>query len=142
MPGIQHSTIIEAPASAVWDTTMDLVNWPIWTPTVRQVTLISTPPVSIGSIAIVEQPGLGKARWCVTELAPGRRFVWETRVLGVRMIASHEISEQNGFVENNLGIEFSGWLAGPMNVFLRKKVLATLERENAGLKVHCESLQL
>lgn len=78
--------------------------------------------------------------WTVTEFVRGKRFVWETRRLGLRMSASHEVMAERVGTANRLRVEMSGVLAVLLGPVLRRAVGRALSAENEGLKGRCEEL--
>lgn len=85
---------IDAAPDVVWDVTVDVERWPAWTPTVTAVRLIGARELGAGSVARIRQPMQPQSEWVVTAFDPGRRFVWETRRIGLRMAASHDLEPQ------------------------------------------------
>jgi hypothetical protein len=83
---------------------------------------------------------LPKAKWVVTGIIPGERFKWESRILGMRMIATHELSTRETATQSVLRLEMSGIVARLLWPLMRFSAKRSLERENAGLKAKCEAL--
>ncbi len=88
---LENVVHIDAPQEVVWAVTEDIERWPEWTPSVESVTRIDHGQFDVGSAALIKQPGLPEAKWFVTAFTRGERFTWESRVRGIRMIATHEI---------------------------------------------------
>lgn len=130
---------IGAPPHVVWAVTQDLERWPQWTPTMQSVKRVDQGPFDVGSTALIKQPGLPEAKWVVTALAPGERFTWETRVRGIRMIATHEITATEHGTRSVLRVEMAGLVARLLWPLLRSFTRRALEQENAGLKQRCEA---
>ena len=130
---------IDAPLDVVWAVTEDVERWPEWTPTVESVRRVSQGSFEIGSTALLKLPGLPASTWTVTALSRGKRFAWESRVRGTRMVATHEMRAADGGTESVVSIEMFGPVAlllwPLMRVFGRRR----LEQENAGLKGRCEA---
>lgn len=131
---------IDAPQSVVWSVTVDIESWPQWTPTVRKLQRLDQGPFVCGSAALIQQPGLPEAKWVVTRLIAGEGFTWETRILGMRMIATHELSSTETGTQSRLRVEMSGLVALLLSPLLRFSARRSLEQENAGLKARCEAL--
>jgi hypothetical protein len=72
--------------------------------------------------------------WTVTELVPGERFAWSTKVMGVRMTGRHELRAVDAGCENTLTIEMSGFGAGLLSRLARGRMAQSLETENAGFR--------
>jgi hypothetical protein len=98
---------INAPQEVVWAVTVDFACWPEWTPTMESVKRLDAGPLCVGSVARIKQPRLPEAEWRVTALTLGKRFTWETRVRGIHMVASHELSATDGGTRNLLRLERS-----------------------------------
>lgn len=135
----EHAIEIDAPPATVWSVTEDVESWPQWNPTMLSVERIDPGPLDVGSAARIEQRGLPEARWEVTELERGRRFTWETRVRGIRMVATHELVPLGGGTRNVLRLETSGLLAVLLWPQIAASTRRALAQENAGLKARCES---
>jgi len=131
---------IDAPPSIVWSVTTDVERWPDWTPTVQSVKFLGEEPFGLESVVRIKQPGLPEADWRVTALLPGEHMTWQTRVRGMRMVATHRLTPSGTGTMNRLIIEMSGipvWLLWPL---LRLSVGRALRQENAGLKAKCEQI--
>jgi len=89
------TTSADAPPEQVWLLFVDVERWPEMTKSIRKVRRADDGPIRVGSEAIVWQPRLPRARWRVTELEPGRSFVWETTSGGVTTSGGHLV-EANG----------------------------------------------
>ena len=136
---VENSILIEAPAQIVWDRTVEIERWPEWTPTVTSLKRLDDGPFRCGSAALIRQPGLPEARWVVTAMTPGEQFTWETRVRGMRMIATHKLSKEGAGTESVLRVELRGLVARLLWPLIRRTVSRSLERENAALKALCET---
>src|SRR4051812_36929295 len=108
---LENAILIDAPQSVVWNVTIDIARWPQWMPTVTQVKRLDAGHLNYGSAALIKQPGLPEAKWVVTAIVPGERFTWETRVLGIRMIATHELATKEARTQSILRVEMSGIVA-------------------------------
>lgn len=137
---IEHVIYIDAPSEIVWAVTEDIERWPEWTPTIDTLKRLDQGNFEVGSTALLKQPGLPEATWCVTALVQGERFTWESQIRGIRMIATHEMVAIGTGTQNTLYIEMSGLVAFLLGPFIRSSVRRALERENAGLKERCEAL--
>jgi uncharacterized membrane protein len=131
---------IDAPQDVVWNVTVDVENWPQWTPTVKSVKRLDEGPFACGSAALIQQPGLPEAKWVVTALISGERFTWESRILGIRMIGTHELSTKDTGTQSALRVEMSGIVARLLWPLICSSARRSLEQENAGLKAKCEAL--
>ncbi len=131
---------IAAPNTVVWDVTVDLEQWPTWTSTVDTIERLEHGPLSVGSTALIKQPGLPKTEWRVSALTPGQGFTWQTQVRGIRMVATHEITEADGHTNNLLRLELYGLTAALLWPCIRGSMSRALQTENVGLKTACQSL--
>ncbi|HEX6999930.1 MAG TPA: SRPBCC family protein [Gammaproteobacteria bacterium] len=139
MPTFESSTVIAAEASAVWSVLSDVVDWPRWLPTVRRVVPLDCAAMAPGARFVVYQPKLRPATWKVTRLEPPRRFVWEARSPGFRMLAEHVVNPQppasSAVV---LRFSFDGLLGGLMGKLFRSLIEGYLAQEAAALKLEAE----
>ncbi len=137
---LENRKQIAAPKSIVWSVTVDVTRWPQWSPFVQTVEWLDDEPLEIGSVALIKQTCLPRARWQVTAITPGEQFTWETRVCGIGMVATHELSSSGTSTSSVLRIEMRGFMALLMWPLLRVLVPKARESENTGLKAECESL--
>lgn len=107
---------IEAPATRVWDVLSGVEAWPQWLPTVSSVEALDGSPLQVGRRYRITQPRLRPAIWKVSEVEPGRRFVWRATSPGVQMIAEHIVDSDGTRAHVRLGYEFRG----PLGVLLGK----------------------
>jgi uncharacterized membrane protein len=129
---------IAAPMHIVWAATLDVENWPQWTPTVTRVAALSAGLPTVGSRYRVRQPLQAEAVWEVAELEVGKRFVWKKRGRLIHFIAVHELEPAGESVRNRLVLEARGAAAMLGWPVLGPLFKLALIRENAGLKSHCE----
>ena len=129
---------IDAPPSVVWTATEDVERWPEWTPTVKSVRRIDQGPFEKGSSARLKLPALPESTWTVTALTPRERFTWESRVVGIRMIATHKMRAADAGTESVVRIEMTGPVATLLWPVLWRTLRHRLEQENLGLKDRCE----
>jgi len=137
---IEEVIDIAAPPEVVWAVTADLERWPEWTPTVNSVRRLDEGPLQVGSAALLRQPGLPEAEWTVTSVEPGRGFTWRTRVRGMGMVATHQLTPRGDGTRNELQIELTGLVALIAWPLLRGAIRRALRQENAGLKRSCEEI--
>jgi uncharacterized membrane protein len=137
---IEETIEIDAPASVVWSVTVDVENWPAWTPTVSSAKKEDDAQFQLGSVVSIKQPQLPETAWTVTDWTEGERFTWETRVRGITMVATHEIHPLDKRTRNVLRLVLKGFVARLLGPLIQAKTRAALQQENAGLKRQCESL--
>jgi hypothetical protein len=131
---IRDQALIHAPVDVVWDLTTDIVGLPDATPTITKVEPLDPLPLAVGGRARLSQPGLSTRVWTVTELVPGERFAWSTKVMGVRMTGRHELRAVGVDCENTLTIEMTGLGAGLLGRLSRGRMGQSLATENAGFR--------
>jgi len=136
----ENAIEIDTPASVVWSVTVDVENWPAWSPTVTSVRKSDEAPLQLGSVVSIKQPMLPETPWTVTEWVEGQRFSWECKVRGITMVATHEIHPQDERTRNVLRLVLKGFTATLLGPLLQSKSRAALQQENAALKRRCETL--
>lgn len=130
---ITETTSIEAPIERVWALTLDLDALPSITPTVTSLERLDDGPVRVGSRARLSQPGLPARVWVVEEVHAPNRFVWATRLLGVRMVGVHELAATSeAACELTLSVVFEGFGAGLLGGLGRRSIRQALKDEGAG----------
>ncbi|MCB0990581.1 MAG: SRPBCC family protein [Acidimicrobiales bacterium] len=139
MLSIQHETTIDASTEAVWEATVDIEALPEHTPTITYAVRLDGGPLAPGSRVRLKQPGQRSAVWTVTHMDRPRRFVWETRSLGMRTVGIHDI-EGGPTTTNRLTVELHGRMAKLAGRALRPLIARSLAKENAGIKAAAESL--
>lgn len=135
---LRHEIEIAAPAEIVWGLTVDVERWPDTMPTITSVERLDEGPLRPGSTARIRQPGLGPKVWTVAEVDAPRRFVWGTRVYGVRMDAIHEIVPTVDGCRNVLVLALSGRGAGLLGRLAGRKLRETLATENGVFRAEAE----
>ncbi len=125
---------IAAPVERVWDLTEDVESWPTITPTMTSVERLDEGPLRVGSRARVRQPGQRPTVWTVTVVEPGAQFVWEARVLGLRMIGGHRLEPVAAGCRNTLTVDLEGRGAGIMGRLLGGQIRRAITTENEGFR--------
>lgn len=134
MPSISRTLPVST--EAAWAALRDIAAWPDWLPTVSSVAHVEgTPTVGVGASYAVEQPRLAKAVWTVTTWTEGSGFVWESRAPGVRVSGSHHLKPTSVGTIVDLGVTWSGPLAGLVRVAYRPLTQSYLEGEAQALGV-------
>lgn len=128
---IDNVKLIDASIERLWALTVEVERWPEFLETVSGVERLDAGAFGPGCRVRVEQPGLRSALWTVTELAAPSRFVWETRTLGVRVVASHLIERDGEQCSNRLVIDLTGWASGLLGRLTRRRIRSMLSVENA-----------
>jgi uncharacterized membrane protein len=135
----EHSLAVDAPASVVWDFTVDIDNLPSVTPTITSVERLDSGPLAVGSRARLKQPRQAPAVWTVTELDEGRAFVWQTRRLWLTMVGAHRIEDLGDSCRNTLTLELNGWGSRLLGALLGRTVRSTIATESTTLKAAAEA---
>jgi hypothetical protein len=130
---------IAAPPAVVWDLLVKVEDWPSWTPTMERIVSLSGLPLAVGRAYRVKQPGLQEAVYTVTDLEDRRRFTWEVRLPGLRLIADHVVEEAAGRSRVGLIFTASGPLAPLFHRLLGRKTASYVETEGRSLKRAAET---
>lgn len=136
---ISNQINIESSLENIWSKTVDVEAWPKWNPAMKKITIQGEGEFTLGSRALIYQEGLGAVVWTVSAFEQGKVFAWETRVFGMKMVATHELSVVEASVINNLSIEVGGIMGAILAPLLKGKLLQALVAENENFKKYCES---
>jgi carbon monoxide dehydrogenase subunit G len=140
---LEKEISIAASAEDVWTILSDVERWYEWTPSIRSILLLDPKPLHLGSRALIEQPKLPRATWEVTEIDPGRGFVWQTRSIGALTVGEHWITpEADGRVRVTLRVRQTGVLAWVFQRWIERITREYLAIEANGLKRRCEQAKL
>jgi hypothetical protein len=102
------------------------------------VTRLDDGAVRVASSAKVKQPGQRERVWTVTELEPGKRFAWQTKVMKATMTGIHELIPTSDGVTNHLTVDISGPGSGLLGRLTRRQIAKAIATENAGFKQAAE----
>ncbi len=130
---------IACPSERVWQTTIEIEDWPNWTPTVTKAVRLDTGPFGTGSEARLKQPGQAETTWRVTDFEDGHAFVWAAKVNGISMVAGHEITKTPQGCDSTLTIHVSGLATLLLWPVLKITVGRAIALENRSLKAWCEN---
>lgn len=133
--------IIAAPPHRVWALTEDVQGWPAITPTMTSIEVTSTGPIGPGSTVRVRQPRLPPAIWTVRAFEPEHRFVWETELGGVRMVAGHEVAPVPEGCRNRLTLALSGRGSAAFGRLAGTALQRAIATENDGFRRAAEGLE-
>jgi len=121
---------INASVERIWESLVDIENWPVFTSSISSVRRIDQGPFGLGSCARVKQPGTGTLMWSVTKFAPGQFFVWEAKRPGLTLVAGHFLAlGDNGRVKLTLTLEAKGLLSRLLRRFIEKSTTKNLRLE-------------
>ena len=141
MSGHTYETtiVISASSSRVWEILSNVEAWPSWTPTMTSVKGVDRSALEWGAKFDVRQPGLMKATYMVTDVHPGRSFTWYNAVMGITLLANHELLEtSDGKTTVKLSFEMSGLFAFMVWPLVKKKIRQFVNQEAESLKAVCE----
>jgi hypothetical protein len=137
---IEVSTVIAAPAEAIWPTLSGVTAWPEWLPTVTSVEALGGAGLAPGARFLVKQPRLRPAVWVVTDVVQPLRFRWESRSPGALVVGDHSIAPlTDGESQVTLGIDFSGFVGSMAGWFYASLTRSYVAREADALKQTVES---
>ena len=141
MPIYSTSVSIDATPENVWRVLSNVTQWPLWTPTVTGVTALEAAELRVGSRFRVTQPKLRPATWTVTRAVANSGFVWESRSLGMVMVAEHSIEPAaGGRTRVYLSFAFRGILGAVLGRISKTLVESYLATEADSLRKHAEDL--
>lgn len=125
---------IRAEPDQVWAFLGNLESWDDLLPTIDEIERLDGPrPITVGSRFRVRQPGLAEATYEITDWRPGRRFVWQAAMRGVRTTATHDLRRHGADSRLTLGIEWHGPLASLVGMAFGRKTQRFLDEEAAAL---------
>ena len=119
--------------------TLDVENWPAFTPTVTAVERREEGPLRVGSQVRLTQPGQPPRLWTVTALEPQRRFAWSTRLLGMVMTGVHELEPTESGTRSVLRVELNGWASFLFGAVVRRPIARAIAQENEGFRDAAEA---
>lgn len=126
--------LIAAPRDAVWQALSGVDAWPDWLATISSVQPLDGRALRVGARFLVHQPKLRPATWTVTTLEVPRRFTWEARSPGLRMVADHLVDETSAGTRVTLRYDTTGWLGVPAGWLFRAITERYLAQELASLQ--------
>ena len=122
----------------MWDATIAIEEWPLWSPTIRGLQRLDTGAFGLGSQARILQPMQPASIWTVIAFDPGCSFSWETRRRGLYMLGSHRVEDKEGGTRSLLALRAEGALASLFAPLLRAAIRSALRQENEAVKALCE----
>lgn len=132
---------IAAPRQVVWDTAIDVEQWPRWASYMKKLSRQDKGALALGSRVRVVPKGMPGSVWTVTEYEPPRSYTWTTQLApGLGLIAGHVLETK----DQGTAATFSLATSGPLGALL-SPLLSIVFRRNTrlateGLKRHCEGL--
>ncbi len=137
---IEDKIVIQATRELVWQVTIDVESWPLWSPVMEKVARKDSGDFKAGSSALIKQKLLPETRWVVDELTPNKSFSWQAKALGIEMDATHILIPDDSGAISILRMEMQGWIIQLFGPVVKKLVARAIKEENWGLKNYCESL--
>lgn len=138
MREIEVTRVVALPADALWPVMSDVRRWAVWLPTVDASRAVDPErPDEVGAAYVLDQPGLPRATWTITEWHPGTSFTWESRSPGVTSTGFHELRsgpEGPGSTTVRLAVHWQGPLAGAVRLLLGRRSTAYVTREAEALE--------
>lgn len=129
---------IAAPLGRVWAVMSDVDRWHEWTPSITSVTRVDGRPLEVGTRVVIRQPKFPAARWTVTTLVPGERFVWTSTAPGLRVVGTHAVAPAESGSVAVLSIEIDGLFGGLWERLTREITAGYVTMEASGLKARSE----
>lgn len=138
----QSSVLVHAPAERIWRVLSDVEQWQQWTASITRIEALSGDTFAPGARFRILQPRLKPAIWTITELQPGRRFTWESKQPGIRVVGDHLIETQPQGCKLSLSVTFAGPLGGLVGWLGGKLTQRYIAMEAEGLKRRVEGRDL
>ncbi|MDN5796795.1 MAG: SRPBCC family protein [Intrasporangium sp.] len=122
-------------ADVLWEVLSDLRRWPDWLPTVDAARPVDPDHTAgPGACYVIDQPGLPRATWTVTDWRAGAGFTWESRRPGILTTGTHELVPIDDGTTIRLGVTWSGLLAAPVGWVYGSRTRDYVTREAAALE--------
>ncbi len=119
-----------APADLLWTRVADVESWPEHLETFASVRHVGGPaPAGVGSRFEVRQPGLPTSVYEVTEWTAGTSFTWAARSRAVTGTAIHTVVPTDAGSRLDLGLTWTGPLAGLLRLLIGRKAQRMIELE-------------
>lgn len=132
---------VTQPTQLLWQVLSDLDSWATWLPTVDAMRAVEPGrPAEVGACYVLEQPGLPRATWTITDWRPGAGFTWESHAFGVCTTGRHELTTHGDETTVRLSIDWSGPFAGLVRLLYGRKAQGYLTREVESLEKTAQDL--
>ncbi|WP_158601928.1 SRPBCC family protein [Pararobbsia silviterrae] len=129
---------IGAPIEKTWAVLADIDHWPEWTRSVSRVEALSDAPMGVGSRVRVHQPRLRPVVWEVRDWQPARRFVWQSGIPGLHIVADHLLEPSEHGCMAALHLRYDGPLGAVVGILGKRITTRYLAFEADGLKARSE----
>lgn len=135
---VTNNITINADISKVYGVWTEVENWNLWTKSINKISFLDNEKFEIGGKVRIEQPKLSPALWTITEIQPNKSFTWQTKTMGVTVIAKHTLEHSpSGTIAKSV-LTYDGLLAGLLYRLFLKLTSQYLIMEIEGLKNECE----
>lgn len=133
---IVFTAVVEVDASPqdVFAIYADVETWPTWTSSMTEIRRLEPGPLRVGSRVRLRQPGLPVGDWTVTDLTPGRSFIWERQTPGLRTVGRHLVEAHDGGSRVVAELELAGLLAPVSAALIGRLIRRYLRLETEGLR--------
>lgn len=128
-----HDVTSTASPEAIFDVLLDVESWPQWTKSMTQITRRTSGDVAMGTRMRVRQPYSNTRTWVVTELVRPHTFTWESRQMGVMVVARHDITAGGASSSVRLSVVVSGALGRLVAPLSAARIRRFMELEATGL---------
>ena len=123
------------PADTLWPVLSDVRRWADWLPTVDAVRALEPDrPEEVGASYVVDQPGLPRATWTITDWRPGAGFTWESAATGVHSTGRHELAPTDGRDDHRAGHRVERAAGRLLRLLLGRKTRSYVTREAEALE--------
>ena len=130
---------IAARVEHAWSVMSDVTRWREWTASITRVEPLGSAPLMLGARYRVLQPRLQPNVWTVTVLEPPRAFEWVSRTGGLTVVARHTLTPSATGCSLELVVEYSGFLAGLVDLLAGRLTRQYMQLEAEGLKRRSET---
>lgn len=133
------SATASAAPSDVWRLFTDPEQWPELIQSITSLRRLDSGPLAVGSEVQLKQPAFPPTRWRVTEMRPGRSFVWESASGGMTTVGGHIVEPHGDGSLITLTLRTRGPLSGLMSALLSRRSLRYITMELDGFRRAAEA---
>lgn len=145
MFSVSRSAFIDTPPARVFAAYVDFDSWLDWVPHFRELTPLSSGPLSDGALApgfrarVRETYSVLPAAWEVVEVREGRSFAWRNRMpFGLTMTVDHIAEPEREGTLATLRLDVDGPLALLATPWMSVLTRRTFDRSLMALKARLE----
>lgn len=138
--GVTARTVwIDAPTQVIWETMIDVEEWPRWASYMNNLSKQDRGPLAVGSRVRVVPKGMPGWVWTVTEYDPPRSYTWTTQLApGLGLVAGHVVEPKDQGTMATLSLATSGPIGAVLSPLLSLVFQRNTRMATAGLKRDCE----